>query len=147
MFNAEAWQAKIEGGDCPMCREEKLAVVAERPSGRVVLTDDADFPGYCILVYRRHVTELHELSREERAQLMEDVAHVARVLNEQLHPAKLNYAILGNEVPHIHCHIIPRSPDDPYWGAPIWKRPPGQTPPLPPENYTALAEKLRAALI
>lgn len=146
MFDAEEWNAKIEGTDCVMCRLEQLPIVTELKSGKVILVDDAVCPGYCILVYRRHATELYELTQDERAQFMEDISHIAQALKNELRPAKLNYAILGNEVPHLHCHIIPRFPDDPLWGAAIWKRPTGPTPGMPPAALDALVERLRGAL-
>lgn len=152
MFDADLWSALIDGRACPVCRAAANADVAEGmtvadlPSGRVVLQQDADFPGYCILYYRRHVTELHELSEEERAALMEDIAAVARAIANVQRPAKLNYAILGNEAPHLHCHVIPRFPDDGYWGKPIWLRPADRKRALPPEQYHALGNAIQAAI-
>jgi diadenosine tetraphosphate (Ap4A) HIT family hydrolase len=35
-------------------------------------------------------------------------------------PDHVNVAALGNVVPHLHWHVIPRYLGDPRWGAPIW---------------------------
>jgi diadenosine tetraphosphate (Ap4A) HIT family hydrolase len=35
-------------------------------------------------------------------------------------PDHINVAALGNVIPHLHWHVIPRYRDDPRWGAPIW---------------------------
>ena len=34
-------------------------------------------------------------------------------------PVKLNYMTLGNTVPHLHTHVLPRYQDDPAPGGPI----------------------------
>lgn len=131
-MDTDKWQRLIAGTDCPVCLDPpggdspaefaSRGVVATLPSGRVVLQDDADFPGYCILYHRRHVTELFELSDDERRQWVEDAASLARAIQAVCSPAKLNYAVLGNLVPHWHVHVIPRRPGDGYWGKPIWSR-------------------------
>jgi diadenosine tetraphosphate (Ap4A) HIT family hydrolase len=64
-------------------------------------------------VLRRHATELFELEREERAQLTEDVNAVALALKQAFDARKVNYALFGNLVPHIHWHLIPRLVGDP----------------------------------
>lgn len=129
MFDEIKWSRQVRGEDCPLCRENTAAdgdeprLVARLPSGRVLLQNDAAFQGYCILVYARHATELFDLEDNERRRLIDDVNRVARAIREVCKPAKLNYAILGNEVPHLHVHVIPRYPDDGWWGRAIWLRP------------------------
>ena len=45
---------------------------------------------------------------------------------------KLNYDVLGNSLPHLHTHVIPRYADDPRPG---WPFPfPEDEPPLHPED-------------
>ena len=61
------------------CQTTTSSVLTTLPSGRVMLQDDGDFPGYCVLEHRRHVTELYELGEPERNQLMTDIARVAFV--------------------------------------------------------------------
>ena len=152
MFDPDRWSVLIDGRDCLVCRasatpdESEALTVVELRSGRVVVQNDADFPGYCILYYGRHVTELFELTPEERAGLVEDITAVARAIAAVQEPAKINYAVLGNEVPHLHCHVIPRFPDDGYWGKPIWSRPADQKRTLPPDQYTALRDAIRTAI-
>jgi diadenosine tetraphosphate (Ap4A) HIT family hydrolase len=58
---------------------------------------------------------------------------------------KLNYLILGNQVPHLHAHIQPRFYGDPYPGRPVRGRP-DQPSPLSPEQYRAQIARIRAAL-
>jgi|YelNatPaOPRAMG01_1025707.scaffolds.fasta_scaffold06186_3 diadenosine tetraphosphate (Ap4A) HIT family hydrolase len=139
----EAWERLINGTNCPMCSNKfPKNLLLSLPSGRTLLLDDGDFKGYLILEYRRHVTEITDLSAQERAQLAEDVNTCASVLQSVLHPDKINYVILGNEVPHLHVHVIPRYFDDGWWGKPTWLRPPDRKRTLPMELYEKLRETL-----
>ncbi len=170
MFDPAEWQRRVAGEGCPACALQLTATgvlppslpnpkskienpkssdplwLTTLPSGLVRLQDDGSFPGYCILYYRRHVTELHELSPAERRQLMDDLARLAEAIAAVCRPAKLNYACLGNLVPHLHWHIVPRCPDDGWWGRPFTDRPEPQKRPLAPEEYARLREALRVPL-
>lgn len=84
------------------------------------LHDDQFFPGWTVLVLKRHATELFELGRAERAQLIEEVSEVARALAAAFDAVKLNYELLGNQLAHIHWHLIPRLASDPAPGGPAW---------------------------
>lgn len=84
------------------------------------LFEDQFFPGWTVLVLKRHATELFELSADERSRLIEEVSTVAKALTETLHAVKVNYELLGNQLPHIHWHLIPRLVDDPSPREPVW---------------------------
>lgn len=152
MFDEAQWSQLCSGVDCPLCDRARLEVpgertiVAELASGVVVLRNDADFRGYCMLVLRRHRVELFDLPAGERREFIEDASRLARAIQECCGPAKLNYAMLGNEVPHLHLHIIPRYPDDGWWGRSPWARPDAQRRLLAPDGFERLASQLRNAL-
>ena len=84
------------------------------------LHDDQFFPGWTVLVFRRHATELYELTRDERAGLIEEVSRVAHALAGLYGARKVNYSLLGNQIPHIHWHVTPRLAGDPSPGEPVW---------------------------
>jgi diadenosine tetraphosphate (Ap4A) HIT family hydrolase len=84
------------------------------------LHDDQYFPGWTVLVLNRHATELFELQAAERATLMDEVARVAQALAQEFQAMKVNYALLGNQLPHIHWHVIPRRADDPAPRETVW---------------------------
>ncbi len=88
---------------------------------RAYLNGDQFFPGWTFLVLRRHATELFELSGQERAALIEDVSRAARALATVFDAAKMNYELLGNQLGHIHWHVIPRRRDDPAPREPVWR--------------------------
>ncbi len=85
------------------------------------LVEDQFFLGWTVLVLKRHETELFRLSVEERRRLIEEVSAVACVLAEVYQARKINYELLGNQLPHIHWHLIPRSPQDQAPSEPVWR--------------------------
>lgn len=88
---------------------------------RAYLHDDQFFPGWTVLVLQRHATELFHLTPDERGRLIEEVAHVAALLADEWQALKINYELLGNQLPHIHWHLIPRLKQDPAPLEPVWR--------------------------
>ena len=88
---------------------------------KVYLHDDQFFPGWTVVVFQRHATELFHLAPTERIQLMEEVNLVARAVAQTYDARKINYELLGNQLPHIHWHIIPRLATDPAPLQPVWR--------------------------
>jgi diadenosine tetraphosphate (Ap4A) HIT family hydrolase len=78
------------------------------------------FHGYCILVSRRHATELSQLSDEERQGYLAEMCLLARAIEDCFQPHKLNYELLGNQVAHLHWHLFPRYQGDPQLLRPVW---------------------------
>jgi diadenosine tetraphosphate (Ap4A) HIT family hydrolase len=84
------------------------------------LHEDQFFPGWTVLALKQHATELFQLSEEERRQVIEEVTRVARALADVFQPVKINYACLGNQLPHMHWHVVPRLRADPAPMEAIW---------------------------
>jgi diadenosine tetraphosphate (Ap4A) HIT family hydrolase len=112
---------------CPFC--DKLARLHELPVEEVVwlFPNSVAFlgawqyhTGYCVLVSRQHVTELHHLSGPERHAYFDEMTLLAHALEVCFQPRKLNYELLGNQVPHLHWHLFPRRTDDPETLQPVW---------------------------
>jgi diadenosine tetraphosphate (Ap4A) HIT family hydrolase len=97
-----------------------IATLAE---SHVTLADEQAYRGYCILLLKDHHEHVDELPLDRQIRLWEDVVRVAGVLRRELGPVRVNYACLGNFVPHVHWHVIPRYADDPELQHPIWVRP------------------------
>ena len=109
--------------DCPTCAGESsdpARKIAELGTSVLYLAEDQFFPGWCLLVLKRHATELWQLAPAERAGLMDEVTRVAQALAAVFHAVKMNYELLGNQVAHIHWHLIPRRADDPSPRMPVW---------------------------
>ncbi len=76
--------------------------------------------GYCYVIWKgRHVAEPTELSAEETCGYWGEVAAVASAVERRYRPVKMNWLSLGNGVPHLHVHLVPRYADDPHAGRPL----------------------------
>ncbi len=106
--------------DCPLCLARAETVLWHDAKCRVILIGDADYAGFCRVIWNSHIREMTDLDPGERAHLMKVVFAVEAVLREALAPAKINLASLGNQVPHLHWHVIPRFSDDAHFPNSIW---------------------------
>jgi len=105
---------------CPLCQTRNENILWRDTLLRVIRVDDPDYPGFCRVILNRHVKEMTDLPPQERARLMQAVFVVEGALRELLQPDKVNLAALGNQVPHLHWHIIPRFADDAHFPDPVW---------------------------
>jgi diadenosine tetraphosphate (Ap4A) HIT family hydrolase len=118
-----AWRS---GDGCPSCAEGRPETT---PFGVRYFAGDlcdaylvrADVQqGLTIAVFRgRHVVEPTELDDDEAATYGREVLRVGRAIETAFAPVKLNYDLLGNSVPHLHVHVVPRYADDPRPGWPF----------------------------
>ena len=86
---------------------------------RVVIADEP-FAGFCRVIWNAHVREMTDLVPADREHLMWIVFRVEAALRALLAPHKINLASLGNLVPHLHWHVVPRFADDSHYPNPIW---------------------------
>ena len=110
----------------------------------LILFKEQSHPGRCIVAYRDHVSELTELSDEERNAFFADVARAARAIHAAFHPDKVNYGAYGDTGRHLHFHLVPKYKDQFEWGG-VFQMDPRQTA-LSQEEYQAMIEKIRAVL-
>jgi ATP adenylyltransferase len=108
--------------DCKYCRADEkelsplMAPVTDLPASKVYLWKDQTYPGRCVVAFNGHKTELYMLTPGELEQYMKDVALVAKAVAKLSHCQKVNYAIFGDTVPHLHLHVVPKAPDKANWG-------------------------------
>jgi diadenosine tetraphosphate (Ap4A) HIT family hydrolase len=113
----------VTASACPFCAGDRPAAdhrIADLGATVVYLHDDQFFPGWVVLKLKRHATELFQLDADERARMMDEVARVAAALHALFTPRKVNYECLGNQIAHIHWHVIPRLPEDPAPRDAVW---------------------------
>ena len=121
--------------------------IAELSESYAVLADEQAYEGWCILLLKDHHEHLGQLPLERQLNLWRDVARTADAQRGALSPVRINYECLGNQLHHIHWHVIPRYADDPSPTSPVWLRPPDERKVvLPPPRRDALVARLRDAL-
>ena len=116
----------MAGKDCPLCAsigkgDSDFSVhVCDGKFCEVRLERRSRLPGYCIVVWRGgHVAEPSDLDPAAATGYWQDVLDVGQAVGVRFNPIKLNYLTLGNTVPHLHTHVLPRYRDDPAPGGPI----------------------------
>ena len=105
---------------CPLCARNGEQVVWEDAHCRVIQVADGEHPGLCRVIWHEHVAEMTDLLAADRHHLFEVVLATELALRNLLHPDKINLASLGNVVPHMHWHVIPRYSDDIHFPLSIW---------------------------
>lgn len=93
-------------GDLPLCH--------------LRLVEDARFFWVVLVPRRAGAVEIIDLSAEDRACLMEEIAAVSGAVKAASGCAKLNVAALGNMVPQLHVHVVGRTPGDAAWPGPVF---------------------------
>jgi diadenosine tetraphosphate (Ap4A) HIT family hydrolase len=149
----ENWDALVDGRACPMCGDRAddngsgVRIYAAKHSDAYLQRASAQ-RGYTIVMWRgRHVIEPTELDPDEATAYWLEVLHVAEALQRLYRPVKMNYETLGNMVPHLHTHLVPRYADgDPAPGRPFPFLVEDERPSLPEEALQRDAEALRSLL-
>ena len=123
----DQWDALVRGDGCPLCAELSQPdqvnafgfPVADLGVSRLRLATNQAARGYCVLICRHHVREPFELAAEDHARYWQDLMWAGRAIQAVFEPIKLNFQLLGNLVPHLHTHIVPRYYGDPAPGRPL----------------------------
>lgn len=105
---------------CLLCDEEGGTVLWRDDFCRIVRVPGADYPGLCRVVLNRHVREMTDLPDHDKARLMGVVFAAESTLRGLFRPDKINLASFGNQVAHLHWHVIARTSDDPHFPDPAW---------------------------
>ncbi len=110
--------------NCVLCKEglkpEEGQLIWRGDSCRIILVSDPDLPGFCRVIWNHHVSEMTDLTYGEREHLMTLVFSVEEAIRDVMSPDKVNVATLGNMVPHLHWHVIPRFKDDAFFPGSVW---------------------------
>jgi diadenosine tetraphosphate (Ap4A) HIT family hydrolase len=114
--------------NCPHCQRVQLTakghletLVHETDRVIVIAGDHQFFQGYCVVIAKSHIREMHHMPRSEAAGMFEDVLNVGRLIEAAYKPLKMNYVSLGNIDEHLHWHVMPRFIEDPDHKHHPWK--------------------------
>ena len=135
--------------NCAYCMEVELIdafgiKICELPASKVYLFKEQSHKGRVIVAHKDHVSEMVELSDEERNAYFADVNHVAKALHSAFHPQKVNYGAYGDTGHHLHFHLVPKYTDEFEWGGVFAMNP--QQKFLTEEEYAELIETIKANL-
>lgn len=117
---SEEWAARRTPEGCVICQGgQPLDVIAEFDTCWATAGREEALPGYVCVVARNHYNEPFEMPADEQALFWLETMRIAAAVDDVVKPVKMNYEIHGNSLPHLHVHLFPRKPDDPYVGGPI----------------------------
>jgi diadenosine tetraphosphate (Ap4A) HIT family hydrolase len=149
----EDWTERMAGKGCPLCAasgrgdNDFTVAVCTGEVAEVSLERRSRLPGYCIVAWRLgHVAEPTDLDPGQASQYWAEVLAAGRAVRALFNPVKMNYMTLGNTVPHLHTHVLPRYLDDPAPGGPIAWQEIFSPEPAPDADLHRQAADLRALL-
>lgn len=134
---------------CAYCMEGELVdkfgiKICELKTSKVYLFKEQSHEGRVIVAHKEHVSELIELSDEERNDYFADIAKVANALHQAFHPEKVNYGAYGDTGHHLHFHLVPKYKDGYEWGGVFAMNPEQKY--LSEDEYDALIAKIKKYL-
>jgi diadenosine tetraphosphate (Ap4A) HIT family hydrolase len=149
-----AWDELAEGRGCTFDapREDSTShwdLVRKLTASSWYLPHNQTYRGHGVLVFDpRHATRLDQLTTLEWQAYAADLHRVANAIVAVCKPDHLNVESLGNLMPHLHWHVVPRYKNDGRWGQPIWAPDVGAQPDrrLEAGDRARLLAALRAAL-
>ena len=135
--------------NCAYCMENELLdafgiKICDLKVSKLYLFKEQSHPGRVIVAYKDHVSEIVEISDEERNLFFEDINHVANALHKAFNPNKVNYGAYGDTGHHLHFHLVPKYKDEFEWGGTFEMNPKKKF--LTEEEYKAMIEKIKANL-
>ncbi len=148
------WEHLADGNNCPfdsprIDSNEHWDKVCALTVSTLYLHKIQTYRGYSLLVFDpRHAIRFEQLSENERSAFMLDLYRAQTGLRKVVRPDHINLESLGNAIPHLHWHIIPRYKNDPRWSFPIWMTTEQEMPQLklPDVERNTLLRELRDAL-
>jgi len=118
--------------------------LAELENSNLILFKEQSHPGRCIVAYKDHVSELVDLTEEERNAFFADVTRAAKAIHAAFHPDKVNYGAYGDTGRHLHFHLVPKYKDGFEWGGVFQMDPKQKT--LADGEYQDMIARIKAEL-
>lgn len=135
--------------NCAYCMKGELVAkfgyfCIELESSNVYVFKEQSHPGRVIVAHKKHVSEMVELTDEERNQYFKDINTVAKAIHEVYNPDKINYGAYGDTGHHLHFHLVPKYKDEYEWGGVFLMNPGIKN--INEEECKVIAAKLASAI-
>jgi diadenosine tetraphosphate (Ap4A) HIT family hydrolase len=138
------WESRKRGGSCLFCMDLSARSFHSGRASEAILERYAVANGHVAVVFRgRHVADLTALTHGELADYSHDIQTVGSIIERVFQPCHVNYLLLGNIVPHLHMHVVPRYLHDPAPERPL----PWNTSPVPGDVFAEQFQRLREAAL
>jgi len=139
----------MKDSNCAYCMQGELVapfgyLACEMETSFVYIFKEQSNPGRVIVAHKKHVSELIDLTEEERDAYFADIAKVSRAIHKAFHPNKVNYGAYGDTGCHLHFHLVPKYEGGSEWGSTFTMNS-GKVM-ISEEQCEELAVKLRTAL-
>ena len=139
----------MKDSNCGYCMRGELLdkfgiFICDLEVSSLILFKEQSKPGRVIVAYKDHVSEIVNISDEERNLFMVDVTRAAKALHAAFHPNKVNYGAYGDTGCHLHMHLVPKYEGGDEWGG-VFQMNPGKVY-LTDEEYAEMIEKIKANL-
>lgn len=136
--------------NCAYCMEGELVdkfgiKICELDASKVYLFKEQSHKGRVIVASKYHVSEMTELTEEQRNAFFHDVNHVAEAIHKAFAPNKVNYGAYGDTGHHLHFHLVPKYQEDEFeWGSTLVMDPKRKT--LSNAEYEGIIAELKKYL-
>lgn len=139
----------MKDNNCGYCQGGELLAgfgikICDLDVSQLILFKEQSHPGRCIVAYKDHVSEIVNISDEERNRFFADVNRAAKAIHKAFSPDKVNYGAYGDTGCHLHVHLVPKYKDEFEWGGVFAMNPDRQY--LSEDEYAEMIEKILAAL-
>ena len=120
----------MKDSNCGYCMRGELLdkfgiFICDLEVSSLILFKEQSKPGRVIVAYKDHVSEIVNISDEERNLFFADVNRVAKALHAAFKPNKVNYGAYGDTGCHLHFHLVPKYEGGDEWGG-VFQMNPGK---------------------
>ena len=114
----------LQAEECFYCARDArlfrlMIEICPLETSTLFLFREQTYRGRCVVALNTHRTELFQLDGETLSAFSRDVAKAAAALQRAFGADKINYAVYGDLVSHLHVHVVPKQKGGPTWGEPF----------------------------
>ena len=139
----------MKDNNCGYCMRGELLeqfgiYICDLSVSSLILFKEQSHMGRCIVAYKDHVSEIVNISDEERNAFFDDVNRAAKAIHAVFHPDKLNYGAYGDTGCHLHVHLVPKYKDGFEWGGTFEMNPKKKF--LSEQEYADMIERIKSEI-